>query len=546
MRRVTWPSVAAVSAAASVALLGGTELLTPGMALAAPTALVVGGTGMPDPTQVPGYIPNLERLYFPFTVCQTAACDVVPVLYPAQLFPLAGKMTLDDSVAQGSASLTTAFQHALQADPTGKIVITGSSQGAMVAALLKAKLAADPSAPAAGQIQFVLSDNEYRPNGGLLSRFPGLQIPGLGITFADPTRSDTGYSTLDVAMQYDGFADFPAYPINLLATANALMGIIYIHGTDLTGIPMAQRLGIPTTRTGPDGYTEDEFQAMLNDPANRQTYGDTTYITIPTNALPLLQPLRDLGTLTRTSFVVTPLVDLIEPVLRVLIETGYNRAAPYGQPTPAGLFPPIDPFKLARDLVSATGQGISQALNDVIHGGPRSSTGTAKTPAVAAASVPTVKTTGALAPHTDAASSREIRTAMPASTPTVATGQSAVGDTHVANTLAQHDNSAQVDVPTAKTPPAADAAVDRPKKTTQPRRTTARVEESLRSKPGAEPHTERHPFPLARPGGPASPASRLPRSARSDNDSATGASSRAAATERGHEKSSTPRSVSGG
>ncbi|WP_162462749.1 PE-PPE domain-containing protein [Mycolicibacterium sp. CBMA 234] len=450
-----WPSAVAISAVAGVALLGGTEILTPGMALAAPTALVVGGTGMPDPTQVPAYIPNLERLYFPFTVCQNAPCDVVPVIYPAQLFPLAGKMTLDDSVAQGSVSLTAAFQHAIEANPTGDIVITGSSQGAMVAALLKAKLAADPSAPPAGQVQFVLSDNEYRPNGGLLARFPGLSVPGLGITGGDPTRSDTGYSTLDVAMQYDGFADFPAYPINLLATANAFMGILYIHGTDLTGVPMAQRLGIPTTRTGPDGYTEDQFQSMLNDSANRQTYGDTTYITIPTSNLPLLQPLRDLGAFTGTSFAITPVVDLIQPVLRVLIETGYNREAPYGQPTPAGLFPPINPVKLARDLAAATGQGISQALNDVIHGGPRSSTDPAKTPAVAAAvPVPRVKST-----------------------------------TSAANP-AVRDKGPKTAAQTGSGVPTADVGVAEPKKPTRTPRTTSRVEKSLPSKAAAETHSE--------------------------------------------------------
>ena len=103
----------------------------------------------------------------------------------------------------------------------------------------------------------------------------------------------------------------------------------------------------------------------MNDPSNRQTYGDTTYITIPAINLPLLQPLLDIGTDTGTSWLIKPIVDLIQPTLRVLIDLGYNRTIPYGQPTPAGLFPDIDPSTLAANLAAAVSQGIDDALADV-------------------------------------------------------------------------------------------------------------------------------------------------------------------------------------
>ena len=57
-----------------------------------------------------------------------------------------------------------------------------------------------------------------------------------------------------------------------------------------------------------------------------QQHGDTTGVTIPDPNLPLLQPVRDLGSATHLQFITTPLVDLVQPALRVLIETGYNRA----------------------------------------------------------------------------------------------------------------------------------------------------------------------------------------------------------------------------
>jgi hypothetical protein len=193
-----------------------------------------------------------------------------------------------------------------------------------------------------------------------------LYIPILNITFnGPPTPTNTGYKTTDIAFQYDPVADFPQYPINILADLNALAGFLGVHATYPNPyLPIPP--GIPFFPTGlPGGYTPAQLQQLMNDPANRQTYGDTTYITIPANNLPLLQPLIDIGTDTGLSALTTPIVDLIQPALRVLIELGYDRTIPYGKPTPAGLFPTIDPTKLATDLAAAVGQGIQAALTDL-------------------------------------------------------------------------------------------------------------------------------------------------------------------------------------
>lgn len=333
------------------AMLGATVGVAPSVAHSVTTALVIGSTGLSDPASDPAYTPRIERLYFPFTSCGTAPCDVVPVITPEELFPFVGTKVLDQSVAEGSESAATAVKRHLAADPTGNMVIAGGSQGAMLATLDKNRLAADPSAPPAGQIQFVLFGNEYRPNGGFLSRFPGLSIPLLGVSFGSPTRTDTGYQTLDVAMQYDGFADFPQDPLKALAVAHAISGILYIHGSDTMSGPIAAKLGIPTTRMGPDGYSVDEYQGLISDQSNRQTYRDTTYITIPTRDLPIRQPIRDLGASTGTTALTTPIAQTLEPTLRAHIELGYDRTIPYGQPTPARALEPVPNADAAHDAI---------------------------------------------------------------------------------------------------------------------------------------------------------------------------------------------------
>lgn len=357
----------AALALGGAALLGVSAGVAPSVALSAPTALVIGSTGLPDPVSDPVYIPRIERLYFPFTSCGEAPCDVVAVITPEELAPFVGAKSLDQSVAEGSESVTTAVERQLAADPTGNLVIAGGSQGAMLATLEKNRLAADPSAPPPGQVQFVLFGNEYRPNGGLLSRFPGLSIPQLGVTFGNPTRTDTGYQTLDVAMQYDGFADFPRDPFNAPAVANAVLGILYIHGSDTMEGSIAAKMGIPTTRTGPDGYSADEYQGLLADQSNRQTYGDTTYITIPTRDLPLLQPLRDLGASTGTT-AFTALADSLEPTLRADIDLGYDRTIPYGEPTPAPTLAPVSSAGAVHDAVavSPVGEQLLGAVDSAI------------------------------------------------------------------------------------------------------------------------------------------------------------------------------------
>ena len=349
----------------------------------AATALIVPGTATPDPAAVPGYMDNAVDYYIsPTTPSCAVVCTAEPVPYIAQFWPFPfegwGGLTgakLDVSVASGVQQLTSDLVGTYNPGPDDPVVIFGYSQGATVASREKSllsKLSAEDQA----NISFVLIGNPNRPNGGLFERLaPFGTVPILDATFGLPTPTDTAMSTVDVAFEYDGVADFPLYPINLLATLNAVAGFWYIHGTMLS--PNGNNLDVL-----PNGLTPDELAAAIADPANQQrTAGsDTTYVLIPTPNLPLLQPLREFGAFTGLEFITTLLIDLVQPALRVLIETGYDRTLPYSEPAPLRLIPLVDPFTLAVDLVNAIGQGINDVVND-IRGQAPAATSAAATPA---------------------------------------------------------------------------------------------------------------------------------------------------------------------
>ncbi|WP_019201743.1 PE-PPE domain-containing protein [Tsukamurella sp. 1534] len=358
------------TATALIALLGAIALaFTSAVAWAATTVLVVPGTGTKNPSLVPGYQENSIGYYVqPTGACDAGGCTATPVPYIAEFWPipLEGWGGLegakwDDSVASGVTSLNTAYA---DADKDSPIVIFGYSQGGTVVSAVKKQLSEQPGG-VPDTVSFVLIGNASRPNGGLFTRpsFLG-HIPILDVTFGPgtPTNTSTTVNTTDVAFQYDGVTDFPRYPLNPLATANALAGFWYVHGKYL-----APKGDDPATAT-PIGYTPDEMRAAVeaataNCTADTycQVSGDTRYVTLPAKILPLALPLLDLGAQTGTTPLIRPLIDLASPVARVLIETGYTRDD-YGRPTPFGIAPVLNPFTLGLNLIGATVQGVQAAV----------------------------------------------------------------------------------------------------------------------------------------------------------------------------------------
>lgn len=222
----------------------------------------------------------------------------VNVPYPAQLWPWNGQMQLGDSVAAGTAALLEMIT--TTAVVAGQITVWGISQGALVLSAAQAALLEHPAAPASSAVTFVRVADPSTPNTGLLSHLPKLLLDRL-LDF-DPAHrlaTESQYDTIVITAEFDGFADFPDRPWNLLATANALVGLWYRHGQtatmDLAGVP-AQNISSTVNRFG----------------------ATTTSYLVPAPTLPLTEALRDLGLPTRV-------VDALEPVIRPMVQAGYSR-----------------------------------------------------------------------------------------------------------------------------------------------------------------------------------------------------------------------------
>ncbi|MGH3677522.1 MAG: PE-PPE domain-containing protein [Mycobacterium sp.] len=310
---------------AGTVVLAGTQTMMP-LAVLTATALIMGGTGHPlstpqdSPEFINSYVNDANNDYIVLTgFCGSESCTPTAVSTPEQFMPVSGTMPFDLSVAQGVTNL----DHAINAQPAGtEMVVFGYSQSARIASIQKANLAAAGSTL---PVSFVLIGNPNRPNGGILQRFEGLEIPILGVTFDGATPTDTNFQTVDITRQYDGWSDFPNNPVNPFATANAAAGIHYLHG---------------------------DYQSVgLGNALYQGSYGDTQYYMIPSNRLPLLMPLAELG-------VPDPVLTILDAPARVLVETGYNRTISPGQPTPAMLMYFPNPVETGVNFIIAIPTGL--------------------------------------------------------------------------------------------------------------------------------------------------------------------------------------------
>ncbi|WP_142391387.1 PE-PPE domain-containing protein [Mycobacterium sp. ENV421] len=343
-------------------------MLTVTVQLAATTALIMGGTGHPLVGDSPGFVEQYTRGALDLFIAPTGAVRAdssdpgtyhrVAVGTPEQFWPLVGASRFDASVTAGADNLGNCLQgrtscaagHFGPDSPASEYVVFGYSQSARIATIVKRDLIAQyrDSIGTTPAVSFVVVSNPNRPNGGFLERFAGLYIPILGVTFdgATPTDScDAGgtgcrFLTADIAQQYDGWADFPLRPLNLLADLNALAGIVYLH----------------------ENYTVSVTGAI-----NQGTTGDTTYYLLPTKRLPLLMPLAQLG-------VPGPILDVLDAPLRVIVEWAYDRTSNPGEPTRATLANPTNPATMVRDLLAAIPVGLDDGLQEAGLGRPLGTT----------------------------------------------------------------------------------------------------------------------------------------------------------------------------
>ncbi|OQZ90149.1 hypothetical protein BST11_14295 [Mycobacterium alsense] len=311
----------------------------PGPAPASVATLIMGGTGNPVPNST-----YLTTIYNTYIAPNIAPHTAIPtgLVTPEQGWPLTGlhSLTFDTSVAQGLDIL----KQAIAAQPPGtQTVVFGFSQSAtIVNNYLQGVANGSIQGPPLSDLRFVLAGNPNNPNGGLFERFAGLYIPGFNETFNGATP-DLGYPTSVYTIQYDGYANFPRYPLNLLADANAIAGIYYDHL--LSPVPGYQSL------------TPQQIATAVVAPVSPGATGDTTYYMVPTQDLPLLRPLN----------LPQPVLNLIQPDLRVLIDMGYGDIGgantEYADlPTPASLFHVVNPVNVGTYLIKGAVQGVRADL----------------------------------------------------------------------------------------------------------------------------------------------------------------------------------------
>jgi hypothetical protein len=318
--------------------------------------LIIGGTDQPIP---PRYYANAALNYLNQNFGVLSA-NAHALNTPEGFYPLTGvkTLTLDQSVSQGIQILDAAIKQQPDTNPGGSVAVLGVSQSAVIASLEMENLAnplLNPSPPTAHQLGFTLLGDEMNPNGGIFARFPGfpagqpLQLSSLGYTFYGATPSDTIYPTHIYTLEYDGFADFPQYPINFLADLNAIAGMYYVHGSYPYLNPSALSPGyaIQQLPTSP-GYT-----------------GVTTYDMISYPNLPLLEPLRAIPVIGN------PLADLLQPDLTSIVNLGYGNPdhgwsqGPADVQTYFGLFPHVSQQLIARDLIAGAHQGVAAFVSDI-------------------------------------------------------------------------------------------------------------------------------------------------------------------------------------
>jgi hypothetical protein len=357
----------------SVIVLAVSWTATTAVQLAA-TALIMGGTEHPlstppdDPiTYINPYLSNVVDGFINAAAVAPTGTGLGPiesvgdadrryaVITPEEFAPLFGSRTFDQSVAVGldnvSACLTTGpcsyntnptlsppapATPPVPGEPTD---VFGYSQSAVVAALMKRALLADPNHPPVDLSFFLLAD-PMRPNGGFLSRGPqGLTIPFLGVTFYGPAPTNSCevgdcMETVDLAAQYDGLGGDAAVGLtNVLAVANAALGYYYLHG-DLQN----------------KSFADARYQG---------SYGDTDYYLVPTPRLPVLMPFEP--------FVPSPILTALDAPLRAAIEAGYAHDINPGVPVGVSLLPFRNPVQAAVNVLVAIPTGIDDAIAEATH-----------------------------------------------------------------------------------------------------------------------------------------------------------------------------------
>ena len=221
------------------------------------------------------------------------------VSYPASIIYPA----LDASIGQGQVALNQEITSAVTT--SAPVVVTGLSQGSIVVDHELTYLATDPKAPPPSQLSFVIFSDPGSGTGLLSTYLPnGATVAG----YTQVTPAQTPYNVTYVYAQWDGFANPPNRPWDLVADANAVLGIAYEHTPASEAVPS---------------------DAVIQSSTTNALGGTTTVEMIPEPTLPLVQPLIDVG-------VPPAITNALNKVLTPIVEAGYSQYTPKAGPYVSG------------------------------------------------------------------------------------------------------------------------------------------------------------------------------------------------------------------
>lgn len=247
------------------------------------------------------------------------------------------RYALELATSEASLNLAEAYRTQIQS------VTTGQTPAGFV------PFEASPTSTAAKPTQtnqlLGFLQNPLRPNGGFYSRFPewaeafGInpEMPAAGKYKSSDEKIALNTSTLDVTWAYDPAADLPAV-FNGLAFANSLWATLPL--TLATGgetkVVISDGVGNPSDLTAVGLFAAQFLQLSLAAILGPPPDGKPFYVTLASNQLPILTPVRAPGLLINAALnalnspylLGNPFADAIEPALKILINTAYTDVLP--------------------------------------------------------------------------------------------------------------------------------------------------------------------------------------------------------------------------
>lgn len=227
--------------------------LTTALPAGAGTALVVGGLANPRVSDL--IMSNLLNKRFINDIRED-------IEWPAQARPYTGRnhMTLGQSIAIGQATL---YDKVLTSETP--VTVVGLSAGSLVVDEVMRMLLDNPeSAPATDQLTFVIVADSSR------QRFIDKVKYSSRYDYTYQPAPITPYDVIVVTGEYDGFADFPDRPWNLLALINAYAGMITEH--------------MPSAFADLDAVPLENITVEVN-----ELGGTTTHYLVPAATLPIVK-----------------------------------------------------------------------------------------------------------------------------------------------------------------------------------------------------------------------------------------------------------------